>query len=320
MSWPAKVFITEVSPRDGLQNETRCLSVCQRVNLIQRLQQTGLAAIECGSFVAAKRLPQLADSDKVIAHLPLHSRCHYSALIPNAKGWQLAKSCAALQGIAVFTSASEPFCQHNIGCSIAQSLQRFVPIIEQARASGLRIRAYISCVWGCPFQGAVPYPQSVNLAHRLVAMGCDEIALADTLGLASPDEIAAVLYVMSDIGYEKLALHLHNRSGLAISNIRRALEMGMTRFDSAVAGLGGCPAVKDWQDEKAGVGEVNTDQVFSDGAKRDYSGNLASEDLVYLLQELGIETGVNLPALIATGNWLCKILQRPNASKISAPL
>ncbi|NRB39988.1 MAG: hydroxymethylglutaryl-CoA lyase [Pseudomonadales bacterium] len=291
------VHIVEVGPRDGLQNEPRCLSVHQRVSLIQQLEATGLKEIECGSFVSNSKLPQMADTDKVMARLSLSQTCIYSALVPNQKAWSQAEGIEALQRIALFTSASELFCQHNIGCSLSESLKAFAVIIPLAKAKGLKIRVYLSCVWGCPYEGRVDINQSLALAATLLEMGCDQLSLADTIGIATQSQIKTVLTAFKSIDSEHIALHFHNSSGMAIANVMQCMDMGFVTFDSAIAGLGGCP--------------------FANALD---SGNLATEDLVYLLHGLGIETGIDLKQLCSVGNSLCQLLHRSNASRLSLSL
>lgn len=290
---PNNVSLFEVGPRDGLQNEKASISVADKVELINRLSQTGLTRIEVGSFVSPKWVPQMANSAAVFAEIHRKPGVTYSALTPNDKGLQAALA-ADVNEIAVFGAASESFSQKNINCSIDQSLERFAPVIESAMESGLRVRGYVSCVLGCPYEGEIDAMAVANVSQRLVELGCYEISLGDTIGCGTPEQVKRVIADVSEVvAIENLAIHCHDTYGQAIANIYAALQCGISTIDSSVAGLGGCP--------------------YAAGA----SGNVASEDVVYLLQGLDIECGVDLGSLIDAGNTISKTLGRQNQSKVA---
>ena len=292
MNYPKQVKIIEVGPRDGLQNEKTAVDVDTKVALINRLTEAGLRTIEAGSFVSPKWVPQMAGSDQVFDQLPMHTATTYSALTPNIQGLERAIACGVRE-VAVFAAASESFSQKNINCSIAESIERFKPLTEEALANGLRVRGYISCVLGCPYEGTVDVEAVSAIANQLLDMGCYEVSLGDTIGTGTPATIESLLNrLLVSIPASKLAVHLHDTYGQALANVLRALQMGITVIDSSVAGLGGCPYAK--------------------GA----SGNLATEDLVYLLDGLGIDHGVDLTKLIAAGNFISQKLNRRNGSKV----
>lgn len=292
MNYPKRVKIIEVGPRDGLQNEKTAVDVDTKVALINRLTEAGLRTIEAGSFVSPKWVPQMAGSDQVFDQLPMHTAITYSALTPNIQGLERAIACGVRE-VAVFAAASESFSQKNINCSIAESIERFKPLTEEALANGLRVRGYISCVLGCPYEGTVDVEAVSAIANQLLDMGCYEVSLGDTIGTGTPATIESLLNrLLVSIPASKLAVHLHDTYGQALANVLRALQMGITVIDSSVAGLGGCPYAK--------------------GA----SGNLATEDLVYLLDGLGIDHGVDLTKLIAAGNFISQKLNRRNGSKV----
>ena len=279
MNYPKRVRIVEVGPRDGLQNEKTTVDIDTKVALINRLSEAGLSTIEAGSFVSPKWVPQMAGSDQVFSQLPKHTATTYTALTPNIQGLERAIA-SGVREVAVFAAASESFSQKNINCSIAESIERFKPLAEKALANDLRVRGYISCVVGCPYEGTVD-------------MGCYEVSLGDTVGTGTPATIELLLNrLLVDIPASKLAVHLHDTYGQALANVLRALQMGISVIDSSVAGLGGCP--------------------YAEGA----SGNLATEDLVYLLDGLGIDHGVDLTKLIAAGNFISQKLNRINGSKV----
>ncbi len=292
MAWPETVKLVEVGPRDGLQNEPRIIDTNTKVELVRRLTEAGLAHIEVSSFVSARRIPQLADAEAVFAALTPQEGVRYSALVPNERGMARAEA-AGVDTVAVFTAASETFCRKNIHCSIAQSLERFEPVVSRARQRGMAVRAYVSCVAGCPYEGPVD-PQAVaGVVQRLAELGCEEISLGDTIGVATPRQVLALLAACRErVPVGRLAVHFHDTRGQALANIMVSLEQGVRTVDAAVAGLGGCP--------------------FAPGA----GGNVATEDVVYLLHGLGVRTGVDLPALIETGRWISQCLQRCNQSKV----
>lgn len=293
--FPSKVKIVEVGPRDGLQNEVP-VSIEDKVALINNLSQTGLSVIEAGSFVSPKWVPQMAGSADIYAQINKVDGINYPALTPNMKGYEAAVA-AGVKEVAIFGAASEAFSQKNINCSIAESLQRFEPIMERAEQDGIKVRGYVSCVLGCPYEGAVAVEKVVEVAQKLYEMGCYEISLGDTIGVGTPEKAKLMLAsVAQAVPMEKLAVHFHDTYGQAIANIYACLELGVSVIDSAVAGLGGCPYAK--------------------GA----SGNVASEDVVYMLNGLGIEHGVNLQKLAQTGQQICKALGKPGNSKVAAAM
>lgn len=305
MNYPKSVRIVEVGPRDGLQNEKVAVDVATKVALINQLTEAGLSYIEAGSFVSPKWVPQMAGSDEVFSQLsvqtPENSNTVFAALAPNLRGLERAIDCDAKE-VAVFAAASESFSQKNINCSIAESLERFKPLAEQALANGIRLRGYISCVVGCPYEGSVDTETVARIAKQLLAMGCYEISLGDTIGVGTPASIEKLLErLLEEIPAEKLAVHLHDTYGQALANVLISLQMGISVIDSSVAGLGGCPYAK----------------LANGGAA---SGNLATEDLVYMLNGLGIEHGVDLKKLIAAGNFISRKLQRNNGSKVGIAL
>jgi len=287
------VRIVEVGPRDGLQNETTILPASVKIELIERLSATGLVTIEATSFVSPKWVPQLADAAEVMGGITRRPGIAYPVLVPNLHGYARARAAGADE-IAVFAAASEAFSQKNINASIAQSLQRFAPVLEQAAADGVRVRGYVSSVLGCPYQGEVPLADVVRVARVLYAMGCYEISLGDTIGIGTPLKARAMLRaVAEEVPMSALAIHFHDTWGQALANVLACLEEGVRVVDAAVAGTGGCP--------------------YARGA----SGNLASEDVVYMLHGMGISTGIDLAALAATGNWLAAKLGRTTNSKVA---
>ncbi|ELQ05165.1 hydroxymethylglutaryl-CoA lyase [Pseudomonas syringae] len=293
MSLPQKVNLVEVGPRDGLQNEAQPISVDAKVRLVDDLTAAGLSHIEVGSFVSAKWVPQMAGSAQVFERIQRREGVIYSALAPNLRGFKDALA-AGVREVAVFAAATEGFSQRNLNCSIGESLERFAPVIEAARMHGVRVRGYVSCVLGCPYEGSVSPEQVATVANQLHAMGCYEISLGDTIGTGTPGATRALLNaVAAQIPRGKLAGHFHDTYGQALVNIYASLEEGIQVFDSSVAGLGGCPYAK--------------------GA----SGNVATEDVLYMLQGLGIETGVDLDQVIAAGQRICDVLQRSNGSRVA---
>jgi isopropylmalate/homocitrate/citramalate synthase len=287
-----KVRVVEVGPRDGLQNEPEAVPAAVKVELIERLADAGLPVVEATSFVSPRWIPQLADAAEVLGAVRRRPGTRYPVLVPNEKG--LARAVEAGAGeIAVFTAASETFNRKNINASIAESLERIAPVAAAARAAGLGVRGYVSCVLGCPYEGEIPVQAVVDVSRKLVELGCDEISLGDTIGVGTPAGARAMLEAVADAcGMERLAVHFHDTRGQALANVYACLEAGVGTVDAAVAGLGGCPYAK--------------------GA----TGNLATEDLVYMLHGLGVETGVDLPALVRAGHFICEHLGRPPNSKL----
>ena len=292
MNLPARVKIVEVGPRDGLQNEKQAIATDVKVALIDRLTDAGLRAIEAAAFVSPKWVPQMADGADVTARIRRKAGVSYPVLVPNMKGFDAAVA-GGVQEIAVFGAASESFSQKNINSTIAESLDRFAPVVAAARERGIAVRGYISCVLGCPYEGEIA-PQAVaDVANSLYEMGCYEISLGDTIGVGTPGKTNAMLDAVSQyVPVEKMAGHFHDTYGQALANIYASLERGVAVFDSSVAGLGGCPYAK--------------------GA----TGNVATEDVVYLLHGLGIDTGVDLDKLIDAGEYICAALGRPTNSRV----
>ena len=293
---PAQVRIVEVGPRDGLQNEKAIVATAAKIELIDRLSATGLQSIEATSFVSPKWVPQLADAAEVFAGITRKPGVAYPVLVPNEQGYDRALAVGARE-VAVFTAASEAFNRSNINASIDESIERFVPVLERARSDGVRVRGYVSTVLGCPYQGEVPLGDVVRVASRLHALGCYEVSLGDTIGVGTPAKARAMLRaVAAEVPMPALAIHFHDTYGQALANILACLEEGVTVVDSAVSGVGGCP--------------------YARGA----SGNVASEDVVYMLHGLGIRTGVDLNTLAETGRWLAGLLGRETGSKAGKAL
>lgn len=293
---PKAVSIVEVGPRDGLQNEPAPVSTEQKLALISALSHAGIKRIEAGSFVSPKWVPQMADSAEVFTALNRAEGVIYSALTPNLQGLETAISAGADE-VAVFGAASESFSQRNINCSIKESLDRFAPVMERAKAAGLRVRGYVSCVLGCPYEGSIAPAAVANVSQTLYEMGCYEISLGDTIGTGTPVATQRMLNaVLEKIPLEHIAVHFHDTYGQALVNILMALQMGVSTIDSAVAGLGGCPYAK--------------------GA----SGNVATEDVLYMLAGMGIETGVNMEKLLDASALISQIIHRPASSKVSRAL
>lgn len=293
MNLPKSVRLVEVGPRDGLQNEKQPISVADKVRLVDDLTAAGLSYIEVGSFVSPKWVPQMAGSAEVFAGIQRQPGVTYAALTPNLKGLEAALE-AKVEEVAVFAAASEAFSQKNINCSIADSLQRFVPLMEAAKAANVRVRGYVSCVLGCPYDGDIAPEQVASVARELFAMGCYEVSLGDTIGTGTAGKTRSMLEVVGrDIPRGKLAGHFHDTYGQALANIYASLLEGIHVFDSSVAGLGGCPYAK--------------------GA----TGNVATEDVLYLLQGLGIETDVDMDKLIAAGQRICEVLGKANGSRVA---
>ena len=290
---PPEVTIVEVGPRDGLQNEAAPVPVADKVALVEALAGAGLPVVETGAFVSPKWVSQMAGSEEVLRTVRKRPGVRYPVLVPNLKGLEAALAAGA-EEIAVFGAASESFSQKNINCSIAESLERFRPVVAEARARGVRVRGYVSCVLGCPYEGEVAPAAVARVAAALHAMGCFEISLGDTIGVGTPRKAAAMLAaVTAEVPVTALAMHAHDTYGQALANVLTALELGVRVVDSSVAGLGGCPYAK--------------------GA----SGNLATEDLVWMLDGMGVRTGVDLDAVIAAGRRIGAVLDRPGGSRVA---
>ena len=293
MNLPKHVKIVEVGPRDGLQNEKQAIDTATKVELIARLGASGLKTIEATAFVSPKWVPQMADNAEVMRQITRLNGVTYPVLTPNLKGLEAALATGVTE-VAVFAAASEAFSQKNINCSIDESIERFVPVIESAREHGVAVRGYVSTVVGCPYQGDVPPEKVAEVSKALFDLGCYEISLGDTIGVGTPLKVQTMLAEVSKaVPMEKLAGHFHNTYGMAIANIYASLQMGMAVFDASVAGLGGCPYAK--------------------GA----SGNVATEDVVYLLNGLGIDSGVDLTSLVETAVWVSAQLGRAPASNVA---
>ena len=296
MNLPKHVKIVEVGPRDGLQNEKQAIDTATKVALIARLGASGLKTIEATAFVSPKWVPQMADNAEVMRQITRLDGVTYPVLTPNLKGLEAALATGVTE-VAVFAAASEAFSQKNINCSIAESIERFVPVIESAREHGVAVRGYVSTVVGCPYQGDVPPEKVAEVSKALFDLGCYEISLGDTIGVGTPLKVQTMLAEVSKaVPMDKLAGHFHNTYGMAIANIYASLQMGMAVFDASVAGLGGCPYAK--------------------GA----SGNVATEDVVYLLNGLGIDSGVDLNHLVETAVWVSAQLGRAPASNVAKAL
>ena len=294
-SYPKRVRVVEVGPRDGLQNE-RAVSVETKVTLIESLVEAGVTTVECGSFVSAKRVPQMADTAAVLRKLRRKPGINYTVLVPNLQGLEAAVACG-VEEIAVFASASESFSQSNIQSSIPGSLQRLGAVARQAGELKIRVRGYVSCVLGCPFEGDVPTAAVASVAKALLDMGCYEISLGDTIGVGTPLKTRAMLErVAHEAPMDRLAVHFHDTWGQALANVLIALQLGVAAVDASVAGLGGCP--------------------YAPGA----TGNLATEDLIYLLNGMGIETGIDLEKLAAAGRTISHALGREPVSRAAAAI
>ncbi|WP_306603025.1 hydroxymethylglutaryl-CoA lyase [Azonexus sp.] len=291
MNLPTKVKIVEVGPRDGLQNEKTLVPSETKIELINRLADAGLRVIEATSFVSPKWVPQMGDNAQVLQGITRHPATVYPVLAPNLQGFDAAVQAGATE-VAIFAAASESFSRKNINCSIVDSLKRFEPVVCAASALDIKVRGYVSCVVGCPYEGAIDPDKVAEVAHTLFEMGCYEVSLGDTVGVGNPASIQRMIEACAKrIPVTKLAGHYHDTYGMAIANIYASLQMGMATFDASVAGLGGCPYAK--------------------GA----SGNVATEDVVYLLHGLGIETGIDLAKLARIGDWISSAINRPNGAK-----
>lgn len=297
MTLPREVRLVEMSPRDGLQNEAGPLIATDiKTELINRLGDSGLGHIEAASFVSPRWVPQMGDAAEVMAGIRRRPDVRHAALTPNLKGFENALA-AGVNEVAVFAAASESFSRHNINCSIADSLARFHPVMEAAREHGIPVRGYVSTVLGCPYEGDIDPQQVARVAGELADMGCHEISLGDTIGTGTPLKAKRMLAAVTQkVPVERLAAHFHDTYGQALANLFAVLEEGVSVIDASVAGLGGCP--------------------YAQGA----SGNVATEDVLYLLDGLGIRTGVNLHSLAATGDWISRQLERPNGSKTGQAL
>jgi hydroxymethylglutaryl-CoA lyase len=291
MTVPLRARIVEVGPRDGLQNEKGQVPTKIKLELIERLADAGLPAVEATAFVSPKWIPQMADHTEVLERIRRKPGVAYPVLTPNLKGFEAARAAGATE-VAIFGAASEAFSKKNINCSIAESLERFRPVAQAARAANIRLRGYISCVLGCPYEGEVAPAKVAEVAAALADMGCYEVSLGDTIGVGTPGKTRAMIdAVAARVPVGLLAGHYHDTYGQALANIYASLEAGVASFDASVAGLGGCP--------------------YAAGA----SGNVATEDVVYMLHGLGIDTGVDLERLVDIGQWICGVLGREPSSK-----
>jgi len=289
---PKSVRIVEVGPRDGLQNEKGEVPTAIKLELIERLADAGLPAVEATAFVSPKWIPQMADHVEVLERIRRKPGVSYPVLTPNLKGFEAAKAAGATE-VAVFGAASEAFSRKNINCSIAESLERFRPVVDGALKGDIRVRGYISCVVACPYEGEVSPAKVAKVAGALYDMGCYEVSLGDTIGAATPGKTQAMIEACTmRVPAEKLAGHYHDTYGQALANIYASMELGVATFDSSVSGLGGCPYAK--------------------GA----SGNVATEDVIYMLHGLGIETGVDLDKVVDAGIWISSVLKRSSNSKV----
>jgi hydroxymethylglutaryl-CoA lyase len=291
MNLPKRVRIVEVGPRDGLQNEKREVPTQTKLELIERLADAGLPAVEATAFVSPKWIPQMADHTEVLERIRRKPGVDYPVLTPNLKGFEAARRAGATE-VAIFGAASEAFSKKNINCSIAESLERFKPVADAARKADIKVRGYISCVVGCPYEGEIAPAKVAEVASALLDMGCYEISLGDTIGVGTPAKTQAMIEACAKrVPVAKLAGHYHDTYGQALANIYASLELGVSTFDSSVAGLGGCP--------------------YAAGA----SGNVATEDVVYLLDGLGIETGIDLDRVVSIGEWICGVLGKEPSTK-----
>ena len=289
---PEKVQIVEVGPRDGLQNEKTWVNTETKIALIEKLVDAGLTKIETTSFVSPKRIPQMKDAFQVLSGIKKLPGIKYPVLTPNLKGFHRALEAGATE-VAVFGAASEAFSQKNINCTVSESIERFRPVLEAAQKNNVRVRGYISCVMGCPYQGEVSVTDVVNLAAQMSGMGCYEISLGDTIGIGTPLQAKKMIEVVAEkVPVSNLALHFHDTRGQALANIYACLELGVSVIDASVSGLGGCP--------------------YARGA----SGNVATEDVVYMLHGMGVETGIDLEKLIETGRFISDFIGRIPQSRV----
>ncbi|MDJ0950813.1 MAG: hydroxymethylglutaryl-CoA lyase [Alphaproteobacteria bacterium] len=296
MTLPQEVRMVDVGPRDGLQNEAQTVPTEIKTALIERLADAGLPAVEAGAFVSPKWVPQMADSGEVMSRIKRRPGVSYPVLVPNMKGFEAAVAAEA-EEIAIFGAASESFSKRNINASIAESMARFEPVVAAAKARDIRVRGYVSCVLGCPYEGDIVPSSVAEVAEQLFKMGCYEISLGDTIGVGTPGKAQAMIATVAErVPPSRLAVHYHDTYGQALANILASLEMGVTVVDSSVAGLGGCP--------------------YAPGA----AGNVASEDVLYMLDGLGITTGVDLERLAAAGRFISDYLGRPPVSRVGLAL
>mgnify|MGYP005987417223 CR=1 FL=1 len=290
---PTQVKIVEVGPRDGLQNEAKLISASDKISLIEKLVSAGVSYVESGSFVSPKWVPQMATSTEIFKTLNRKNNVTYAALTPNIRGFENAMA-VNVNEVAIFGAASESFSQKNINCSIEESLERFIPIMDAAKQANVKVRGYVSCVLGCPYEGDIAPEDVAKVAKKLYEMGCYEISLGDTIGVGTPAKVTQMIQAVSaHVPINKLAVHFHDTYGQALTNIYAALQMGIKVVDSAIAGLGGCPYAK--------------------GA----SGNVATEDVIYMLNGLGIETGIDFTKLLEAGWYISEKLDKAPISKVS---
>ncbi len=290
------VRIVEVGPRDGLQNEKTPISVADRISFIEALIGAGLDTVEVGAFVSPKAIPQMVNSDQVLRGVSHHTGIEFPVLVPNEKGYEASQQAGAKQ-IAVFAAASESFSRANINCSISESIERFKPVVARARADGVKVRGYVSCVLGCPYEGDIEPQAVVEVARVLWDLGCYEISLGDTIGVGTPMKARQLLRaVAGHVPMANLAMHFHDTYGQALANLYAGMEEGARVIDSAAGGLGGCP--------------------YAPGA----TGNVATEDVVYMLEGMGIRTGVDMPKLVAATNVVSQLIGRPPVSRVAAAL
>jgi len=290
------VRIVEVGPRDGLQNEKTPVSVADRIAFIEALVGAGLRTVEVGAFVSPKAIPQMVNSDQVLRGVNHHPGSEFHVLVPNEKGYEAARAAGA-EVIAVFAAASEGFSRANINCSVAESIERFKPVVARARDDGIRVRGYVSCVLGCPYEGEVRPQAVVDVARTLWDLGCYEVSLGDTIGVGTPVKARRLLRaVASAVPMAKLAMHFHDTYGQALANLYAGMEEGARLIDSAAGGLGGCP--------------------YAPGA----TGNVATEDVVYMLEGMGIATGVDMPRLVAATNEISRLIGRSPVSRVAAAI
>ncbi|MFM2120057.1 MAG: hypothetical protein RL722_1525 [Pseudomonadota bacterium] len=296
MSLPEHVTLVEVGPRDGLQNEAKPVPAADKIALVHQLQAAGLREIEVTSYVSPKWVPQMADNAEVMAGISRQAGVRYSVLTPNMKGFEGALA-SRVDEIVVFAAASEAFSQKNINCSIAESIERFAPVVAAARAAGIKVRGAISCTVGCPYQGEVSPDEVERVVLGLKGIGVQHVGIADTIGVGTPRKVQAALErALKHYPLAEVSGHFHDTYGQALANIYASLELGIHVFDASVAGLGGCP--------------------YARGA----TGNVATEDVVYLLHGLGITTGINLDALVDAGHQICQVVGKPNGSRVARAL
>lgn len=291
-----QVRIVEVGPRDGLQNEKTPITVEARVAFVENLVGAGLTTVEIGSFVSPKAIPQMVNSDQVLRAVDHHPGHEFHVLVPNEKGYEAAKAAGA-KVIAVFASASEGFSKANINCSVAESIERFTPVVERAKADGIKVRGYVSCVLGCPYDGEVKPSAVASVSRKLWDLGCYEVSLGDTIGVGTPLKARQLLRVVSgEVPMANLGMHFHDTYGQALANLYAGLEEGARVIDSAAGGLGGCP--------------------YAPGA----TGNVATEDVVYMLEGLGIATGVDMQKLVAATNEISRLIGKPPVSRVASAI